>query len=246
MSELPPMVASAHDAALAQLPVLSASDIGDEALAWPILRHDELAEGAVFSFVRDQVGVPGGGEMTREYVAHTGAVAIIAWDGGTPGRVAVVRQYRHPIGMRLVEAPAGLLDAPGEDPLVAAQRELAEEAQLAAATWHVLADIVPSPGTVAESLRLYLARDLRRTQRPEGFEIEHEEAHMDVSWAPLHDLVAAILAGRVQNGTLCIGALALNAVLASGSLVHLRSADAPWPARDLKLRRDEDLRHHGT
>ena len=49
-------------------------------------------------------------------------------------RVVVLRQYRHPAQMRLVELPAGKLDQPGEDPLVAAQRELREEAGLDAPT----------------------------------------------------------------------------------------------------------------
>ena len=43
-------------------------------------------------------------------------------------RVVLVNQYRHPVGQRLDELPAGLLDVAGEPALTAAQRELAEEA----------------------------------------------------------------------------------------------------------------------
>ena len=61
-------------------------------------------------------------------------------------RVLLIRQYRHPVRTREWEIPAGLLDVAGEDPLAAAQRELAEEADLAAAEWDVLADFFTSPG----------------------------------------------------------------------------------------------------
>ena len=53
---------------------------------------------------------------------HPGAVGVMALDDR--GRVAVVRQYRHPVGFRLIEPPAGLLDHPGEDYFEAAKREL--------------------------------------------------------------------------------------------------------------------------
>ena len=66
--------------------------------------------------------------MQRQYLLHPGAVGVIAWDDAD--RIAVVRQYRHPVGFQLVEPPAGLLDADDESWLAAAQRELAEEAGL--------------------------------------------------------------------------------------------------------------------
>ena len=86
--------------------------------------------------------------MEREYLQHPGAVGIIALDDAD--RVALVRQYRHAVRHRLIEPPAGLLDVDGEDPLLAAQRELAEEVGLAAETWHVLVDLFTTPGMLAE------------------------------------------------------------------------------------------------
>ncbi|NYK32443.1 NUDIX domain-containing protein, partial [Salmonella enterica subsp. enterica serovar Typhimurium] len=90
--------------------------------------------------------------INRQYMSHPGAVGIIALDD--QDRVAVVRQYRHPVRMVLVEPPAGLLDVEGEDFLAAAQRELAEEAMLSADDWRVLVDIVTTPGGCQESLRI--------------------------------------------------------------------------------------------
>ncbi|HQE31892.1 MAG TPA: NUDIX hydrolase, partial [Propionibacteriaceae bacterium] len=145
---------------------------------------------------------------------------------------------RHPAGFRFIEPPAGLLDVVDEDPLLAAQRELAEEAELAATDWRVLVDVFTSPGCNQESIRVFLARGLTRTGRPDGFELAGEEAHMELRWAPLAELVAAIYAGTVQNPTMVIGTLALHAARLEGRLDALRTPDVPWPARTVKAQLD--------
>src|SRR4029453_17580707 len=121
--------------------------------------------------------------IAREYLKHPGAVGVIALD--EHDRVALVRQYRHPLRNRLIEPPAGLLHRGGEDYLAAIQREMAEEVGLAARSWAVLVDLFTTPGILAESLRVYLARDLAAVDPPDGFTPEGEEAHMDTVWASL-------------------------------------------------------------
>jgi ADP-ribose pyrophosphatase len=209
--------------------VISGAQIADTPLAWPVDSSTVLAEGSVGRFVQDRVRTPDGEVMTREYVRHPGAVGVIALDAHE--RVALVRQYRHPVRHRLVEPPAGLLDVDGEDYLAAAQRELAEEAGLAAGTWHVLVDLFTTPGMVGETLRIYLARDLSPADAPDGYQRAGEEAHMDIVWATLDDLVAAVLDGRVHNPTLVSGSLAAWTARERDSYAGLRPADADWPAR---------------
>ena len=102
------------------------------------------------------------GEILREYVDHTGAVAVLACD--EQDRVLLIKQYRHPIGLRDWEIPAGLLDIRDETPLACAQRELAEEADLAADRWHLLTEFFSSPGGSNEAIRVYLARGLSTTE----------------------------------------------------------------------------------
>ena len=223
------------------LPVLTADQVADELTSWPIVAHEVLAEGRAFDFVSDEVAVPSGGTMRREYIEHTGAVGVIALDEG--GRVAVVRQYRHPAGMTLVEPAAGLLDSGDDSDLAAAQREVAGELQLAASGWRVLLDVFNSPGCLQESLRIYLARGLSRTERPDGFELEGEEAHMEAAFVALDDLVEAIYSGRVQNPTMVNGTLALKTALLTGRIDSLRAPVALWPAREAKRRRTKELSH---
>ena len=214
------------------------SELVDELEQWPILSHRVEARGRVCDFVEDRVRLPQGGSMVRQWVTHPGAVAIMALD--EQDRIAVVHQYRHPVAMRLIEPPAGLLDLDNESWLVAAQRELAEEAMLAADDWRLLCDFFSSPGCLQESIRFFLARGLRPAPRPDGFVVEHEEADMDVTLVPLADLVDAIFDGRVQSPSLTTGVLATHAALRDGRLDSLRRPDAPWPARDAKAARDAE------
>lgn len=218
---------------------LDAGQIADQPMAWPVAGHRVLGRGAVSDFVDDEVATPSGQTMRRQYLLHPGAVGVIAWDEAD--RIAVVRQYRHPVGFRLTEPPAGLLDHADEDPLLAAQRELAEEAGLQAGRWQVLVDLFTTPGATQESLRVYLARDLSEAAAPDGFVPDHEEAEMEVCWAGRADLVAAVLAGQLQNPTMVTGILALETARLSGDLDGLRPADAAWPARQVWRSRNAGL-----
>jgi len=210
--------------------VISGAEITDTPMSWMVDSSETLASGQIADFVQDQIRTPDGKVITREYLRHPGAVGVIALDDHE--RVALVRQYRHPVRHRLIEPPAGLLDVHGEDYLLAIQRELAEEVGLGAGTWHVLVDLFTTPGILGEALRIYLARDLNAAEAPEGFLAEGEEAHMDVVWAPLDDLVEAVLDGRVHNPTLVAGVLAAWTARQRDGYASLRPADAGWSARD--------------
>lgn len=186
-------------------------------------------DGAILTLRVDDVVMPGGRVAEREVVEHFGAVAILARD--EDGRIAMVRQYRHPVGRRLLELPAGLLDQDGEEPLEAARRELAEEADLAAETWHVLVDLALSPGFTDEALRLYLAEDLHHLEAAERVD---EEAELEVEWIALDDAVRMVLGGEIVNATSVAGILAAAAAERAG--VELRGVDAPWPDEPTALR----------
>jgi hydrolase, NUDIX family len=206
----------------------------DRPVSWKVADRALLGSGRVCSFVDEAVVTPSGETINRQFLTHPGAVAVVCWDEQRDA-VAVVRQYRHPVRQELVEIPAGLLDLEGEDYLAAAQRELAEEAELAASRWDVLIDLVTTPGACEESLRIFLAREPRRTLRPDGFVLEGEEAHMSFEWAGRADLVEAVLAGQCQSPTLVSGMLAFETARLSGRLDRLRPADAPWPIRNARL-----------
>ncbi|MEU2874472.1 NUDIX hydrolase [Streptomyces olivoreticuli] len=176
----------------------------------------------------DEVVMPDGSTVKRDYQVHPGSVAVLALD--EQGRVLILKQYRHPVRQKLWEIPAGLLDIPGENPLHAAQRELFEEAHVKAEDWRVLTDIYTTPGGCDEAIRIFLAQDLSEAEG-ERFAVSEEEADMEFARVPLAELVRGALAGELHNNCLVVGVMALSAALASDGLTALRPADAPWPAR---------------
>lgn len=204
--------------------------ISDQPRRWEVRHREVLGTGVISSFVDEAVVTPSGETIQRQFLTHPGAVCVVAWDEDAD-TIACLHQYRHPVGMELVEIPAGLLDEDGEEWLHAAQRELAEEAELAAERWHVLVDVCPTAGACQESQRIYLARGLTHADRPEGFELEGEEAEMTWEWLDRAALVDAVLQGRCQSQSLVTGLLALETARLSGRLDSLRTPDAHWPIR---------------
>lgn len=207
-----------------------AADLQDRIGRAPVRESDVVFAGRVWDVRRDRVDLGEAGEVVREFIDHPGAVAVLALreDRGGP-EVLLIQQYRHPVGAHEWELPAGLLDVAGEDPWVGAARELGEEADLRAATWHLLADYVSSPGGHSEALRVYLARDLGDVPEDERFTREAEEHGMPTRWVALEDAVDAVLAGRIRNATVAIGVLSAQAGLARG-WETLRPVDTPWAA----------------
>ncbi|MGX5680616.1 NUDIX domain-containing protein [Schumannella luteola] len=198
-------------------------DLRDEPTSVEVLESTREFEGRVWDIRRERFSIAGA-EVVRDFVDHTGAVAVLALD--ERDRVLLIQQYRHPVRTRDWELPAGLLDMAGEDYLAAAKRELAEEADLVAERWDVLTDIFVSPGGSTETIRIFLARGV--SAAPDVFVRTEEEAEIAVRWVALDDAVDAVLARDLQNAPLCIAVLAAHAGRARGWST-LAPADSPWP-----------------
>jgi ADP-ribose pyrophosphatase len=195
---------------------------GTEALSEAQTRHPvrarhERFRGAVFSVVTDEVSMPDGGQVPRDYMLHIGAVGVVAIDDEE--RVVLVQQYRHPVGERLWELPAGLMDVQGEDLAEAAARELAEESDLRARLWEMLLDVHTTPGASTEVIRLFLARGLEPVPTELRHRRENEEADMVIRHVDLDEAVAMAFRGEITNAAALVGLLAA-----------ARLRDAGWPA----------------
>lgn len=202
--------------------------IKDTPEEWEIRGTQTPFVGKKTSVRTDEVVMPGGAVVHRDYQVHPGSVAVLALDDAD--RAVVLRQYRHPVRQKLWEIPAGLLDVPGENPLHAAQRELYEEAHVKAEDWRVLADVYTTPGGCDEAVRIFLARGLSEAEG-DRFAVEDEEADMELAQVPVDELVRGVLGGDLHNNCLVVGVLSLVAARSGDGLDALRPAEAPWPAR---------------
>ena len=214
------------------MPDAAYDDLADEPYTGLVTDSEVVYRGRVWDVRRDTVDL-GDSKVVREYVDHTGAVAVLALDD--EDRALLIRQYRHPIRSKDWELPAGLLDLTGEPPLAAAKRELAEEADMVADRWDVLVEFFSSPGGNNEVIRVYLARGVRAAD--EVFAREEEEADIEVRWVPLEEVVRGVLERRLRNAPLALASLAAVAARENG-YASLGKADEPlrrgsWLTRPL-------------
>ncbi len=182
--------------------------LADEFATRSVAENRTVYEGLVWNVERDVVDFAPGVRFSRDYVAHTGAVAIFAFT--TEGEVIVIRQYRHPAGAHMWELPAGLLDHDGEDPAEAAVRELEEETGYTAGSVQHLLDYYPSAGGSNEKISVYVAHECTKAPHVDFTRVD-EEAEILTRTVPLEELEGAVLSGRVHNSALLIATLAYTA-----------------------------------
>jgi 8-oxo-dGTP pyrophosphatase MutT (NUDIX family) len=199
--------------------------LADETADRHVIHSTSRFKGRVWDIRTDLVDLGDGQQVERDMVVHPGAVAIIAVDDDL--QVLLVQQYRHPVSSLLWEPPAGLLDVVGEDPLVAAQRELFEETGYRASRWSVLLDVFMSPGGSSESVRLFLAQDLTPVTDAERFLREAEERSMIVRWVPLERARDGLFSGDLHSPLCVMGILAVTRVLIDGD-ASTRPVESPW------------------
>ncbi len=162
--------------------------------------EEELVRGHVFRVVRSRFSGPDGDEFERTIVHHPGAVAVVPLhDDGT---VTLVRQYRVALEQELLEVPAGTCDVDGEAWQTTAERELAEEAGLAAGRVEHLATFHNAPGMSDERIIVFLARDLRVVPHDRQSAEEHA---MTVERIPLDEALAMVVDGRLTDAKTIIG-----------------------------------------
>ena len=158
--------------------------------------------GKIFDLVRDRFDY-NGETLTREYLRHPGAVAVLAIND--ENQVLTVQQYRRPVDSYLLELPAGLRDTTDENTLETAKRELLEETDYVAQNWQHLHTFMTSPGCNDEVIEIFLATDLTKIEH--DYDRTAEERDMQVLWHDLDAVAEAVLSSKVQSPTLTVGIL---------------------------------------
>ncbi len=165
-----------------------------------------IYDGKVLRLFVDQVRLPDGSLSVREYNRHIGAVAVLPLTD--EGEVICVRQFRYAHGCVMTEIPAGKLDAPDEDHIEAALRELREETGASCESLTYLGLFRSTPAILDEKIDLYLAEGLTF-----GETDLDEDEFLDVVRIPLAELVNDVLAGKITDGKTQVAILQTNEIL---------------------------------
>jgi 8-oxo-dGDP phosphatase len=169
------------------------------------VQSSRVAHEGVLSTVRvDDVAMPDGGTAEREVVEHDNAVGVVAIDGG---QVVLLRHYRHAVGRRQLEIPAGKLDVDGEAPVDAAHRELLEEVGLEAASLQPLIHFYNSAGWTDEATTIYFTDDVRPGAPHDDFTAVHEESDLEVVRLSVDEALAGVDSGEIRDAKTVIGIL---------------------------------------
>ena len=147
---------------------------------------------------------------------------------------SLIHQYRHPVGRRLWELPAGLLDIGGE--AAAPDRRPRTRGGSRAgrrATGACWSTSISAPGFSDECVRVYLATGLTDVGRPEAHD---EEADLTVKRFPLADAVEMVLSGEIVN-SLAVAGHSGRPRPSTGTCRRCAPVDAPWPDRPTRFAR---------
>lgn len=178
----------------------------DQKLFERVVDRREVFSGKLVRIEHWDAQLASGRIALREIVHNSNAAAVVPVDA--QGRVTLVRQYRIAMQRIMMEIPAGKKDAPEEDPLLCAQRELEEETGLRAKSWRLLTNARMSPGFLTECVSIYLATDLSQ-----GEDHPDEDEYLNVVRMPLEEAVALVHAGEIDDAKTVAGLLLAKDVL---------------------------------
>jgi ADP-ribose pyrophosphatase len=177
-------------------------------MAHELIKRDYIYRGKVLDLSLSRFQSEGKGEVDIELVHHNGgAGALPLFDDGT---VALVRQWRYPLGRYSLEIAAGRTE-PGHSPEETALRELEEEMGYRASQMRKLTEFNVAPGYCQERIYIYLATGLEQSSQRLDDDEEIEVVRMS-----LDDAVALVHGGEIDDAKSVI------TLLLASSLVTVR------------------------
>lgn len=179
-------------------------------LSRELLESQKIFAGKIFDVELDRLRDVNGQEIVREVVRHPGGAGVLPlFDDG---RVALVRQYRHPARKELLEIPAGRIEE-GETPEQCVRREIEEEIGARAGILQRLSVFYSTPGFCEEKLYVYLATQLTPVERRP----DHDEL-IDVIYLPLAEAIEKVHRGELADAKTIIALLLAARMIAQQQL----------------------------
>ena len=163
---------------------------------WTVLSTHQVLDTPFLKIRREEVEVPNGPVITDYYIIENRG-----WVGVVPvtedGRLLINKQYKHGIGLEVIEFPAGSIDLGEDDPLETARRELMEETGYSFLDSDVepLAHFYANPTGARTLVWWYLARNVRQTGTPKPDPLEVIETHL---------VTPSELLAMIHDGTFCV------------------------------------------
>lgn len=169
-----------------------------------------IFDGRILHVYRDRIVLPNGEPSTRELIRHIGAVCVVPITAD--GKVVMEYQFRYPVNMVTTEIPAGKLDSPDEDRLMAIKRELREETGYLADEWIDMGIYYPAAAYSDEKITMYMARGLHKGEQ----ELDEDE-FMEIAEIPIEEVVQDIMDGRITDGKTQVAVLKAYNLLTKGN-----------------------------
>ena len=168
------------------------------------IKKNYIYEGKILKLRRDEAELPNGEPCIREMVEHGGGASVLYIEDG---KVLLVRQFRYAYGENIYEIPAGKLES-GEDPMLAAKRELEEEAGVKAERLELLFVFYPTPGYTNEKIYIYQAFDCEKVNAHLD-----EGEFLDVEYIHIDKLYEMVMNGEIADGKTQIAILKAREIL---------------------------------
>ena len=155
------------------------------------VKKNYIYEGKILTLRNDDAELPDGRPCKREIIEHSGGACVLYVENE---KVLLVKQYRYAYGESIYEIPAGKLEK-DEDPILAASRELEEEAGIKAEKLQLLYVMYPTPGYTNEKIYIYQAIGGKKV-----------EAHLDdgefldVEYISIEDIKRMMQEGEIKDG----------------------------------------------
>lgn len=154
------------------------------------VKQSIVYEGKIVKLRVDDAVLPDGKPCKREVIEHSGGACVLYVK---EEKVLLVKQYRYVYGEEIYEIPAGKKN-PGEDPSVAAARELEEEAGVKAEKLKHLFTLYPTPGYTNEKIDIFFAEKAK-----EGKAHLDEDEFLNAEYVPLSKVKEMIESGEIKD-----------------------------------------------